>query len=217
MEILVDAKRPFSVGAKSVAKLNVSAINFATYAECWRERDVEQRRSGGDEMLATKAFYRARRLKQTKAYDRSNNVVDLDHMSFANMPRELFVKINGALDDDSDPRGAVISKDGDGLYTPVLYKLGTPFDFVDTNASSKPIGTEPKIIELEFIAKTGGDIEEVLCHQNSLDQTLALIKTCATPLGGGTSLQRLPSWMVNALTLADGFEIMAKILPIFLA
>lgn len=215
MEIEVDAKTPFIVGTNSISKINVSPINFLTYAECFRERLKELAKTN-DDMMATKAFFRARRLRQVSAFNKANEVVILDNINFSNMPRSLFTKINNALDGQSAPRGEVLPGGGDGIYTPIIYKLGTPFAYEDTKLSEKPIGTEAKIIELEFVAKTGGDIEEVLCHENSLDQTVALIKTCATPLGGGAGILRLPTWMLNALTLSDGFTIMSKVLPVFL-
>lgn len=215
MEIVIEAKKAFAVHGKSVAKIVIGTLNFVTYAECFKARVKEMNKSN-DDTQATKAFQRAKRIKQVKAFDKSGTEIILDHVAFANMPRPLFVQINNAMDNTSSARGSVISTDGDGLYTPILYKLGTPFDFQDSTHDSKPIGTESKIVELEFIAKTGGDIEDVLCGENSLDQTVALIKTCATPLGGDTALQRLPSWMLSSLTLADGIEIMSKVLPVFL-
>ena len=63
MEILVDAKKPFIVGTQSIAKLNIAKINFLQYAECFKARLREMSKSN-DDVAATKAFMRARRLKQ---------------------------------------------------------------------------------------------------------------------------------------------------------
>lgn len=214
MDIEVDPKSPFKVGQISVVKIGVSSINFLGYAECFKAR-LRASARGLDEVAAEKEFQRARRLRQCVGYDKAGNRVELDSVAFAAMPRKLFVKVHNALDDFGTQRGEVITKDGDGIQTPIVYKLGTPFGFVDTASSQKPIGTEQMIVELEFAAKTGGDIEEVMCHGNTIDQTVALIKSCATPLGGETGLLRLPSWMLDALTVADGFAIMASVLPVF--
>lgn len=215
MDIEVDAKTPFRVGTVAIAKVSIAQINFVGYVECFRERMKASGRGLGD-VAAEKEFRRARRTRQVVGYDAKNNRVEIDNISFGQMPRQLFVKVHNALDDFGDKRGEVITKDGDGIQTPIVYKLGTPFEFADANQGRKPIGTESKIIELEFIAKTGGDIEEVLCYGNALEQTLALLKTCATPLGGGdTGLLRLPSWMIDSLSVADGFAIMSSILPVF--
>lgn len=215
MDIVVDPKTPFRVGQTAIAKISISQINFASYVECFRER-LNASARGLDEVGAEKEFRRARRAKQVIGYDAKNNRVVIDSVAFGAMPRQLFVKVSNALDDFGGVRGEVITKDGDGIQTPIVYKLGTPFDFDDTKANQKSIGTEQKIVELEFIAKTGGDIEEVLCHNNALDQTLALLKSCATPLGGETGLLRLPAWMIDAMTVADGFAIMSSVLPVFI-
>lgn len=215
MEIVLDAKSSFSVGSVAVSKLVISKINFVNYAECFKVQLREMSKSD-NVVEATKAFRRAKRMKQVTAYNKEGGIIPLTQINFGQMPRKLFVKIDNAIDQDNDVKGEVISKDGDGLLSPILYKLGTPFPFTDSTIGSKPIGTESKVIELEFIAKTGGDIEEVLCGENTLDQTIALIKTCATPIGGETALSRLPSWMIEALTLQDGIEIMAKVLPVFI-
>jgi hypothetical protein len=215
VEIVVDPKAPFKAGQFNIVKLSVNQLNFVGYADCFREK-LKARSRGMDDVAAEKEFRRARRVKQVVAFDKAGNRVELDQVAFGNMPRQLFVKINNALDVITDKPGKVITEDGDGVNTPIVYQLGTPFEFADTKADQKPIGTQQQIIELEFVAKTGGDIEEVLCHDNALDQTIALLKTCATPLGGGdTGLLRLPSWMIYSLTTSDGFAIMAKVLPVF--
>jgi hypothetical protein len=214
MFIKVDTKTPFKIKQIPIAKIGISKINFVGYVECFGDRMRESARSG-DDMMAEKAFRRARRLRQVKAYDKDDRVIEIDHQSFDVMPRQLFVKVNNALDEFDTKRGKVLTENGDGVTTPIVYQLGTPIEFVDTKANEKPIGTEQKIVELEFVAKTGGDIEEVLCCGNSLQQALALIRTCATPLGGGTSLMRLPSFMIDEISTADGFAIMASVLPVF--
>lgn len=215
MDIEVSSAHQFKVGATSVAKFTVSNINFLGYADCVTERKKEAVRTGSD-VMAEKVFRHMRRVKQVTAFDKSGNIVPLDRMNFATIPRPLFIKINKAIDNFAEPRGEVITQNGDGVLTPIVYKLGTPFEFDDVNANRKAIGTKQQIIELEFIAKTGGDIEEVLCYDAPIEQTIALIKTCATPIGGGdTGLLRLPSTMIDVLTLADGFDILSKVLPLF--
>ncbi len=213
VDITVEPGTPYQIGTSLISKISVARINFLQYAECFQDR-LKASARGLDESAAEKEFMRSRRIKQCTAFDRSGNPVKMDQVAFAMMPRKLFVKIHNALDDFGTERGSVIGE-GDGINSPIIYKLGTPFEFTDTKSEQKPIGTEQKIIELEFIAKIGGDIEDVLCHSNGLDQTVALLKTCATPLGGETGLMRLPSWMLESLTVADGFSIMSSVLPVF--
>lgn len=215
MEILVDTKTPFKIGAVQIEKLVVSQISFAGYTECFKER-ISVARRGGDEMAQEKAFKRARRIKQVSAFYKDGTSVPLTHEILGAMPRKLFVQVDNAVEIEDTARGKVISGKADGISDPIIYQLGTPIAFDDRNAAGKPMGTEAKIIELEFIAKTGGDIEEVLCCPTSFEQMLALLKTCATPLGGGdTGLLRMPTWMIEGITTADGFAMMASVLPLF--
>lgn len=215
MEILVEGKNAFKIGAAQVTRILISKINFVNYAECFKERLLVARR-GGDDVAGEKAFKRARRLIQVSAFGKDGAALKLTHEVFGAMPRKLFVQIDNALDVEDVQAGKVISENADGISSPIIYSLGTPLAFDDANASAKPIGTEQKIIELEFLAKTGGDIEEVLCHGTTFEQMIALMKTCATPLGGGsTGLLRMPSWMIDGITSADGFAMMASVLPLF--
>lgn len=207
MIIKLEGKEQIAIGKQNIASIVVSAINFSQYSKCYDERSREMNKTLSD-VLATKAFLRARRNLQVKAFDEKGAAVVLDTTLILQLPRSIFVRINDALDEDNGLPGEIISKGGDGLDIPIIYKLGSPFSF-------KSDDSEKIIEELEFIAKTGGDIEEVLCGTTSIDQTISLIRCCATPIGGDSGLQTLPSWMLDNLTLADGIEIMQKVLPIF--
>jgi hypothetical protein len=67
---------------------------------------------------------------------------------------------------------------------------------------------------LEFLAKTYGDIEDVLSAGDGINQAAVLLATVAKPLG--TSLTVLPSWALAQISIADGFAIMREVLPRFL-
>lgn len=106
------------------------------------------------------------------------------------------------LFDDTKEAGTII-QDGDGINEAVLYKLGTPLEM--GNDSVK---------ELEFFAKTYGDIEAVLSAPTNIEQAAELIKRVAK--APGTSFTTLPSWALSQVTVADGYTILDKILPRFL-
>lgn len=203
-----------AIGNTPISKFIVKGLNFEMYLECNRDRIKELNRTDST-MMATKLFNRSRLRKTVTAIGPDGAPVALRDENFSALPRPIFTKLVKAMDDFETPAGKIISENGDGVNTPIIYELGTPFAFADPKANEKPIGTEQKIIELEFIAKTGGDIEEVLCHNNSFEQAWSLIKTCAKPLGGESGLLRLPSWMLSEMTFSDGFEIVQKVLPIF--
>jgi len=106
------------------------------------------------------------------------------------------------LDDNEGPTGKII-RDGDGVEKAVVYQLGTPIKM----QKGDPIS------EIEFHATTYGDVEDVLAAENSIMQTIAMIKKLGKPMH--SSLTALPSWAVDAITVTDGVFLMNEILPRF--
>lgn len=106
---------------------------------------------------------------------------------------------------DADNTAGKIVRDGNGIEQAIVYELGTP---ISVGQGKTPIK------ELEFTAKTYGDIEDVLAADNSIQQAVQLITTIAKPLG--TSLSLLPSWAINLITVSDGVTISNQVLPRFL-
>jgi len=121
-----------------------------------------------------------------------------------NLPIAAAHTIIGKLDSDEGKAGKII-RDGDGIDKAIVFELGTP---IPTGAGKDPIR------ELEFHAKTYGDIEDILAADNAIQQTAKMIETIATPLG--STLSRLPSWALTQITVADGVTISREILPRFL-
>jgi hypothetical protein len=77
------------------------------------------------------------------------------------------------------------------------------------------MGTET-IEELEFQAKTYGDIEAVLAENDGGLQSLLFIENLAKPITSNLKLQALPSWAVNQITPVDGLFIANTVMPRFL-
>lgn len=109
---------------------------------------------------------------------------------------------------DESPEGSIINS-GDGTSEPCLFKLGTPLKLRMTDA-------EGEISELDFYAKTIGDVESVITSNSKFEQTDALIRNCATPMGDNVKIVRLTEDAVSQITLSDGMAIMTKVLPRFL-
>lgn len=105
------------------------------------------------------------------------------------------------LDEDEGGVGK-ITKEGNGIDTSIVYELGTPI----------PVTGKDPITELEFLAKTYGDIEDVMSATDSITQTAALIAAIAKPPG----MLQLPSWAVGAITVGDGVTIARLVTPLFL-
>lgn len=175
----------------------VTPLTFSGFADCIAEaqgltspRTMEGR------------VRRVRLVKQVTYYTNGATVpVSMNDVLHLSIPSARL--ITSQLDQGEGKPGQII-RQGDGIDKAITYQLGTPIALQ---------GKEP-IRELEFLAKTYGDIEDVLSAPDQFQQTSMLIATVAKPLG--STLLTLPSWALGQITLADGFVIMRDVLPHFL-
>lgn len=128
-----------------------------------------------------------------------------DKAQLAQLPRAVAMDIIAGLENGGE-YGEVLTE-GDGITTPVHIRLGTPIEMKDGK------GNVTAIAELEFVATTYGEVEEILAADGELNKTLALLRTLAAPVG--SSLTRLPAWALDRITPADGLLVMRKVLPSF--
>jgi hypothetical protein len=105
------------------------------------------------------------------------------------------------LDEDEGEAGK-ITREGDGISKSIIYELGKPI----------PVQGKDPITELEFMAKTYGEIEDVMSAPDSIQQTALLIATVGRPPG----MLQLPSWALSHITVADGITIAKLVTPHFL-
>jgi hypothetical protein len=158
-------------------------------------------------MTEPKAFdARMRRVRMAKqvSYYVNGTVMPVSMTDILQMPIQDTHKIAAQLDHDEGKQGKIV-RDGNGIDQAIVYELGTPI----------PVGKDKEPIrELEFHAKTYGDIEDVMAADDSMSQAAKLIETVAKPLG--TTLTALPSWAVTQIAVTDGIAIARDILPRFL-
>jgi hypothetical protein len=199
MEILrikIDAV-PMTVGKTPVMELVVSELSFKGLGE------AVEAASGRPEDLG-EAILLEQVSRQVRAFDRDGKSIALSALDILQIPTPYAKQIHAVLDVSKSEPGKVI-RDADGVSAPILFKLGAP---LATGGDS--------ITELEFRAKTLGDISSVYAAENKIDKAIALIEKCATPLGTGKPLLRLPSWALELVTRIDGSAIMREVLPRFL-
>ena len=149
---------------------------------------------------------KVRRVRMTKQviYYMATAPVQISMTEVLRMPIPAARDIAAKLDENEGKAGK-IARAGDGVDKAIIWELGTPI----------PTGQgKPPISELEFLAKTYGDVEDVLAASTTFHQGLQLITSVAKPLG--SSLSALPSWAVNQIMFADGFGIVREVLPHFL-
>lgn len=120
------------------------------------------------------------------------------------MPIPAARTLSRLMESADEGKPGKIIRPGDGVDQAVTYELGTPI----------PVGQgKQPITELEFIAKTYGDVEDILAAPDTIQQTILLLQTIAKPLP--STLSALPSWASSIITMADGITISREILPLF--
>lgn len=190
----------FQLGERMIDGVVVKSISFPAFVDC-----VQSTVNMKSPTTFEGKIKRNRLLKQTTFYI-GNAATPVGSDDIVRMPipaaRAIFKKMDEL--ENTLPRGKII-REGDGVDKALTFELGTP---IPVGAGKAPIK------ELEFFAKTYGDIEDVLAANSGLAQTLMLVTTIAKPLG--TSLSLLPSWAVSQLTLEDGYAIMLDVLPLFI-
>lgn len=191
---------PIMVGEKRVETLQVRPIGFKRLADCF-ERASSRAITPAD---VSKMLAREKMKAMLHMLDPEGQQVEFSENDLLNLPVSYARQVRKALDTDFHSPGKII-KEGDGITTPILFELGTPLKT-----------DKGEVTELEFIAKTLGDIEDVLSAENGFTQSLALLSTVASPLGADVQLMRLPTWGVEAITSEDGLMIAQKVLPSFL-
>jgi len=148
---------------------------------------------------------RARLLRQVE-YSAGGTVVPLSMPDVLRMPIKASREILDRIDKFDGQVGKVVRK-GDGIDKAIIYELGTPLPGGQ--------GKQP-IRELEFIAKTYGEVEDVLAANDPLLAVTYLVAQVAKPLGPDITLTSLPSWALERLSAADGLAISQEVLPHFL-
>lgn len=178
----------------------VRPINWTRFIEISNSVSAKTTR----EMMT--AQQRARLLEQVKHFSDSGTPLPFTAVELSALPSSIGKKLTRAAIDALDTEGeAKIIDEGDGITKPILVKLGQPL-----------VMGETKIEELEFMAKTFGEIEAVLAHEDRGTQSIILIETVVKPVTSNLKLQALPSWAADAVAVNDGSFIAQKVLPRFL-
>lgn len=201
--ILIDG-RPFLIGEEQIDYMRVSPINFVNFSAA-----ATKTNSLGLDGIQWQLQNRRIRMKlQVKCFTKENKEVPLTDQAIVQMPIPYAKKIIDLLSEEGGVAGKIIG-DGDGVSSSLIYELGTPI-VMRNNAD------ETAIRELEFSANTFGDVEEIMAEPMIAEQTVAMIRLLAKPVGGEINLMALPSWALDQITMADGTTIMELVRPRFL-
>jgi len=202
------ADKPVKLTHGIASSFKVFELPFMAFAKTFEDASrVAGRDTSSDEFARAQRAYR--RQAQVKAYDAGGTEIPVTGDELIHVNVHTYARIMAGIDFSLIvPTGKIIS-DGDGCDVPIIFQLGTGIRITGDQG-------EQVITDLEFQAKTGGDIEDVLIKSSRIVQAATLIKTCAKPLTKDLGLLVLPSWALDQITMTDGTEIMEKVLSRFL-
>lgn len=187
------------VADKDVTSIEVAPLLFVEMAEIWRKAGMQKN--------AATALQRERIRFQAHfmAGDTRVTPTDIDILS---LPLGVAKSIIAALDANSGGKAGKIILEGDGVFKPAIFKLGTPIAMMGGD------GGGVNISELEFKAATYGDVEDALAADTPMEKTLELLRRVAKPIDA-PQLLAMPAWAIDKITVADGLAIMRAVSPLF--
>lgn len=195
----IDVTHPFEIAGSSVSKITVRPIMFASLV-----RITGDATDKGHGFAA--ALLKARIAEQADFRDGKGAPLKPTEADIDKMPMPVAKAIRDALDDGQGEAGTLV-RDGDGVSSPVLYRLNTPLKIM----SGKE---EVAVEELEFAAATLMEAQQVLAEDSALRKAHLLLLKLAKPVGV-KSLMVLPATLVDQVTVGDGVGIMRLVVPKF--
>ena len=188
----------FPLGDHTIDGAVIKPLSLPAFVDCV----LETRTMNSPNTFEAK-LRRNRLMKQVTFYI-GNAARPITPAELSRMPIPVARAIIDKLDSADGPAGKIIRK-GDGISAAIVYELGTPISGGQGRSQIK---------ELEFLATTFGEVEDIMAAGTGLQQALLLVTTIAKPLG--SNLQQLPSWAVNQISATDGLTISSDVLPFFL-
>lgn len=182
---------PFRLGDLEVTEISVSSMNFVEFVKATAHAQD------------TKSYHRARMKSSVQL-----NGKQITDEQIPLLPIPVGKKILDYLEAfETGTGGSVTTPDANGVDAPIIFKLGTPLQMKTGK------GEAQEILELEFMAKTYGDLEDALAETTPMRQAVELLRRTAVPLG--TSLTILPEALLNQVSIMDGILIAQKVVPPF--
>lgn len=188
----------FPLGEHTIDGAVIKPLSLPAFVDCVMDTRTM------DSPNTFEAKLRRNRLMKQVTFYIGGSIKPVTPAELLQMPIAVARMLIDKLDEYDGPSGKIIRK-GDGISEAIIYELGTPI----SGGQGRP-----PIKELEFLAKTYGDVEDIMAGSSGLQQALLLVSTIAKPLG--TSLTQLPSWAVNQISANDGLMISNEVLPFFL-
>ena len=218
----LDTTKPqFFAAGKPVAKVTVEWWNYFEFSAALRAAQVEFREEDSGEAWGV-FWQRARMLGQMRAWDASGKRMDVAASDLSLMPIRQGIALSKHIDTGSTGKGGEIVKGkdgkptGDGIEAPLVFRLSKPIKQI-IRGNEKTVDVE--VFELEFMAKTYGDIEAVCANEGTPDvvpSILAIARGLVKNHPLGEPDTELGPDMIRQLSFADGDAILRHVVPAFL-
>lgn len=200
----IEVVEPVVIGGsddqKQIVRITVEPLNFAQFVDVWSQSPLDPTRP-------EVSLQNRRILWQSKFYGDDEKPVTATVDDLHRLPIQTARKIINSLNANQGKMGEVVGGGEPSTMGHSIYKLGTPL------SGGKTGGKAIRIAEIEFSAKTYGEIEDVLAADNDLAQTVALIRKIGNPVGAPIPV--MTNGLVQQITMADGIGIMRTVLPNF--
>lgn len=179
---------PFKVGDADVSEVEIIKLGFIAFAQA-----VQYAQD-------TKTYQRAR----LKASVTLNGKAITDEQ-ITMLPVKVGKAIMAKLDDGAvdQGRGTVLTPEANGIDQPILFELANPIKLKSRSGVTE-------ITELEFHARTFGDLEDVLAEASQMQQAVVALRKLAAPVGVSSPI--LSEAMLQQISVLDGLTIASKVI-----
>lgn len=195
-----------------IVRLELEGLSFSEFVDCIKKQQdamaADGAKTGGE-----KYYFREQMKWKLKGYDAAGTAISPTDMDLMKLHPKIAIALSRVHHAGGGKPGEVIQA-GDGISSPILYRLGSPVVAGVTKA-----GTPALVEEIEIQAADYGSIEDVLFADSKSEQALELIRRCARPIMpvGVPGLMRLTDDAVAQISRADGFKVMNDVLTGFFA
>lgn len=198
MEKVDLTKYNFTFNGQLIDHAIIKPILFKTFVDL-----IDQITAIQDNAEFEKKLARLRMIEQLKFVTNNGLELTLQQQDIPSLPIKVGMLLQAVVKEQSTPIGEVLM-DGDGIQSPVLYKLGTA---IKTN--------DGEISELEFQAKTYGDVEDILAETSGIRRAYKMITSISTPICNDLKMIRTPEKIAEQIQLIDGLAIAQTVAPRF--